>query len=173
MKTIALLAAAGSLAAVTAPAGAAEFAPTSYGAASHVLNVNIALGIHGNTSEYRDPPRHAKAYGRRAKDRDRYYDRRDRYDDRYDSRYRTYDRYGRYVEPRRVTRRDRVWQGDDGRYYCKRDNGTTGLIIGAAGGALLGREIDRRGDRTLGTVLGGAIGALLGREIDRGTARCR
>ena len=26
----------------------------------------------------------------------------------------------------------RLWRGDDGRYYCKRDDGTTGLIIGAA-----------------------------------------
>jgi len=111
--------------------------------------------------------------------RDRYerHDRYDRHDyrgryDRYDRR-QVYDNHGRYIEPRRVSRRDRVWRGRDGRYYCERDNGTTGLIIGAAGGALLGREIDSRGDRTLGTVLGAAIGGLLGREIDRGEARCR
>lgn len=67
----------------------------------------------------------------------------------------------------------RYWRGDDGRYYCKRSNGTTGLIIGAAGGALLGREIDTRGERTTGTVLGAAAGALLGREIQRGRVRCR
>lgn len=84
-----------------------------------------------------------------------------------------YDSRGRYKEPRRVTHNDRVWRGNDGRYYCKRDNGTTGLIIGAAGGALVGRAIDTRGDRTLGTVLGAAVGGLLGREIDRGEARCR
>lgn len=85
----------------------------------------------------------------------------------------TYDRYGRYVEPRRISRGDRVWRGDDGRYYCRRGNGTTGLIIGAAGGALIGRGIDTRGERATGTILGAAAGALLGREIDRGTARCR
>ncbi|MBB5732725.1 hypothetical protein FHS61_001734 [Altererythrobacter atlanticus] len=84
-----------------------------------------------------------------------------------------YDHRGRYVEPRRVKRGDRVWRGNDGRYYCKRDNGTTGLIIGAAGGALLGREIDGGRDKTLGTILGAAAGGLLGREIDRGEARCR
>ncbi|MEL7218853.1 MAG: glycine zipper 2TM domain-containing protein, partial [Pseudomonadota bacterium] len=55
----------------------------------------------------------------------------------------------------------------------KRGNGTTGLIVGAAGGALLGRAIDTRGDRTVGTLLGGALGAVIGREIDRGSARCR
>jgi hypothetical protein len=79
---------------------------------------------------------------------------------------------GRY-ETERVGRNTRVWRGDDGRYYCRRSNGTTGLIIGAAGGALLGRAVDTRGERTTGTILGAAIGALAGREIDRGRARCR
>ena len=113
-----------------------------------------------------DPPRWAPAHG---------YDRNhDRYDVRYDRRDdRRYDDRGRYREPRRVSRDDRVWQGRDGRYYCERDNGTTGLIIGAAGGALLGRTIDTRGDRTVGTLVGGVLGGLLGREIDRGEARCR
>lgn len=84
-----------------------------------------------------------------------------------------YDRYGRYYEPRRLTRNDRMWRGNDGRYYCKRDNGTTGLIIGAAGGALAGRMVDTQGDRATGTVVGAALGALLGREIDRGELKCR
>lgn len=105
------------------------------------------------------------------------YDRRDRNNNRnYNNRsrqHRVYDDRGRYVEPRRVNRDDRVWRGNDGRHYCQRSNGTTGLIIGAAGGALLGREIDGGRDRTVGTVLGAALGGLLGREIDRGQARCR
>jgi hypothetical protein len=84
-----------------------------------------------------------------------------------------YDQHGRYYEPHRVNSRDQVWRGRDGRYYCKRKNGTTGLLIGAAGGALLGREIDGGRDRTAGTLLGAAAGGLLGREIDRGNARCR
>src|SRR3569833_467869 len=87
--------------------------------------------------------------------------------------YSTYDRYGRYNQPRRISSRDRVWRGNDGRYYCQRDNGTTGLIIGAAGGALLGRSIDEHGDRTLGTVLGGILGGLLGQQTDKSDARCR
>jgi hypothetical protein len=85
----------------------------------------------------------------------------------------TYDDYGRYREPRRLHRGDRVWRGNDGRYYCQRDNGTTGLIIGAAGGALLGRAVDTRGERTTGTILGAVLGGLLGRELDKGSARCR
>jgi hypothetical protein len=99
--------------------------------------------------------------------RDRYRDRRGhRYDDRY------YGGRGRYHDER-IYRNTRVWRGHDGRYYCRKSNGTTGLIIGAAGGALLGRSVDTYGDRTTGTVLGAALGALLGREVDRSSARCR
>ena len=77
-----------------------------------------------------------------------------------------------YGEP--VHANTRVWRGEDDRYYCRRSNGTTGLVIGAAGGALLGREIaGRYGDRTLGAILGAAGGALLGREIAKSGARCR
>lgn len=89
---------------------------------------------------------------------------------RYDNRY---DNQGRYRQPHNLGRNDHVWRGRDGRYYCKRDNGTTGLIVGAAAGALLGRSLDGGRDRTLGTLLGGAGGALLGREIDRGGMKCR
>lgn len=93
----------------------------------------------------------------------------DRYDRRGDRR--DYGRYDRnYGEP--VYRDTRVWRGRDGNAYCRRSDGTTGLIVGAAAGALLGREIDSRGDRTLGTILGGAAGALLGKSVDSGT-RCR
>jgi outer membrane lipoprotein SlyB len=66
----------------------------------------------------------------------------------------------------------REWRGKDGRMYCRRKNGTTGLVIGAAAGALAGRAIDTRGDRATGTIIGAAGGALLGREIQKGR-RCR
>ncbi|KPH64811.1 glycine zipper 2TM domain-containing protein [Novosphingobium aerophilum] len=91
--------------------------------------------------------------------------------DRYDRR--DYDSRGRYKEPRRMSRNDHAWRGRDGRYYCKRDNGTTGLIIGAGAGALAGHEIAGSGDQTLGTILGGVAGGLLGREIDKGDVKCR
>ena len=67
----------------------------------------------------------------------------------------------------------KVWRGADGRLRCKRSDGTTGLIVGAAGGALVGRAIDTRGERATGTILGAAAGALLGREVDRSRYRCR
>lgn len=62
----------------------------------------------------------------------------------------------------------RYWRGEDGRNYCRRSDGTVGLIVGGAGGALLGRAIDTRGERATGTILGAAAGALVGRELDRG-----
>ena len=82
-----------------------------------------------------------------------------------------YNSRGEYVQPRRVSS-NQVWRGNDGRYYCRRSNGTAGLVIGAAGGALLGRAIDTRGERATGTILGAAAGALIGREVQK-SMRCR
>lgn len=69
----------------------------------------------------------------------------------------------------------REWRGKDGRQYCRKSDGTTGLIVGGVGGALLGRTVDTRGDRTVGTLGGAALGALAGREVERSTSkrRCR
>ncbi|MBI1199444.1 MAG: glycine zipper 2TM domain-containing protein [Phenylobacterium sp.] len=102
-----------------------------------------------------DPPPWAPAHGYRHKAAHRYDDR------------------GRYVQPVVISRSDRVWRGNDGRYYCRRDNGTTGLVIGAAVGALAGRELSRGGDRTLGTIVGAVGGGLLGKAIDSGDLKCR
>jgi len=66
----------------------------------------------------------------------------------------------------------KVWRDSHGRMRCKRSNGTTGLIVGAAGGALLGRAIDTHGERATGTIVGAAAGALVGRSIDRNRYRC-
>jgi hypothetical protein len=83
-----------------------------------------------------------------------------------DAQRRYYDRDGYYNGP--------TWRGRDGRYRCRRPDGTTGLIIGGAAGALIGRELDGGRDRTTGTIVGAAAGALIGREVDRGNRRrCR
>ncbi|WP_260927237.1 glycine zipper 2TM domain-containing protein [Novosphingobium sp. 9] len=84
-----------------------------------------------------------------------------------------YDSHGRYRTPHRMGRNDHAWRGRDGRYYCRRDNGTTGLLIGAGVGALAGNAVAGRGDKTLGTVIGGVAGGLLGRSVDRGDLKCR
>ena len=61
-----------------------------------------------------------------------------------------------------------------GRSYQRCKSGTTGAIVGGAGGALLGREVAGRGDRTIGTILGAAVGGLAGRELTRTKRRnCR
>lgn len=120
-----------------------------------------------------DPPSWAPAHGKRAKERARQAERRyDRREHRREVR-RIYDDRGRYYQPRRITRNSYMWRGRDGRYYCRRDNGTTGLVIGAGVGALAGHQIAGSGNRTLGAILGGTVGALLGREIDRGSLSCR
>ena len=82
-----------------------------------------------------------------------------RYDRAYGSAYRDgYNRPPRYD--------DRGYR--DQRAYRRCSDGTTGTIIGAIAGGLLGRAIDDRGNHATGTVLGGVGGALAGRAIDRG-----
>jgi outer membrane lipoprotein SlyB len=71
-----------------------------------------------------------------------------------------------------MTRNDRIYRGQNGQYYCRRNDGTTGLIIGGGLGALLGNQINIGGSRTVNTIIGGAAGALLGQAIDRGNLRC-
>jgi hypothetical protein len=67
---------------------------------------------------------------------------------------------------------------DDGyrnRNYRNRrcGNGTTGLIVGAVAGGLLGKAVvGRRGDGTAGAIVGAGLGALGGRAIDRSDDRC-
>lgn len=71
-----------------------------------------------------------------------------------------------------MTRGDRAYRGRDGRYYCRRSDGTTGLIIGGAIGALIGYELDRGSSSLIGTLIGAGTGALLGREVELGRLRC-
>jgi hypothetical protein len=61
---------------------------------------------------------------------------------------------------------NRNYHGRDRSYYehCKRSSGTTGLIAGGAGGALVGNAL---GGGLLGTVAGGVGGALLGKHLDK------
>ncbi len=104
--------------------------------------------------------------GREAGDRDPYatsYDARQYYRD--DQRY----------QERRLAMNDEVYRGSDGRYYCKRNDGTTGLIIGAVGGGAIGNVIDGGHNRVAGTLIGGALGALAGKSIDQSNSdvRCR
>ena len=148
----------------------------------------IVLGVTALAASFTALPTAAEAGGGRYYDRgyyDRgYYDRgyydRGYYDDGYYAPRRVYRQrhYNRYARPRYY---DNGYHGRsyrDDRYYGRRrcGSGTTGAIIGGAGGALIGREIGRggrgyygrRGSGTGGAIIGGAVGALLGREIGRG-----
>ncbi|QKR99411.1 hypothetical protein F9288_06960 [Sphingomonas sp. CL5.1] len=78
----------------------------------------------------------------------------------------------RYRE-RRLGSNDRVYVGQDGRYYCRRNDGTTGLIVGGIAGGALGAAIAPGGSGLLGALLGGAGGALLGKSVDKSNVRCR
>ena len=101
-------------------------------------------------------------------DGDRYYDNRGNGGQRYYGGGRDYDR--------------NYYRGGRGGYYQRdayrgsgrrcRGDGSTGLIIGAIAGGLLGNSVAGYGDRTVGTVIGGGAGALAGRAIDRSDDRC-
>jgi glycine zipper 2TM protein len=86
-----------------------------------------------------------------------------------------YYRDGPQYRERALSSNDEVYRGSDGRYYCKRSDGTTGLLIGGAGGAVLGNVIDGGRHRAAGTLIGGALGALLGRSVEQSQQdyRCR
>ncbi len=79
-----------------------------------------------------------------------------------------------YAE-RRLGSDDEIYRGSDGRYYCKRGDGTTGLVIGGAAGGILGNVIDGGRHRGAGTLIGGALGALMGRAVEQNQneIRCR
>lgn len=157
-RTVSLVLAAGGLA-IAAPASALPAAHSSAYARTAPIYDAPTASYDDDHDDRWDRGRH-RGWDKR--------DRKHRYRDY--SRYRSYQPRSYYGEP--VYRNTRVWRGDDNRYYCRKSDGTTGLLIGGAVGALLGREVAGRGDRTLGAILGAAGGALLGKSIDSGT-RCR
>ncbi|WNO54394.1 glycine zipper 2TM domain-containing protein [Stakelama saccharophila] len=83
-----------------------------------------------------------------------------------------YYRSGDY-QPRPLDKNDVVYRGSDGRYYCKRDDGTTGLIVGGLAGGVLGNIIAPGGSKTLGTIIGAAGGAIAGQQVDKGDVKCQ
>ncbi|MGB5076231.1 MAG: glycine zipper 2TM domain-containing protein [Sphingorhabdus sp.] len=84
-----------------------------------------------------------------------------------------YYRETRKQRERRLSERDRIYRGQDGRYYCRHSDGSTGLIVGAIAGGVLGNVIAPGRSETLGTILGAIAGGIVGREIDRDDIKCR
>ena len=128
-----------------------RFASTLVAASVFLVPVTPAMAHHHYDRGYENGDR---GYGY---NQDRYYANQD-YDRRYDNQRDYSERYN--------NQRDR--------YYCsnRRSSGTTGLVLGAIAGGLLGREVvGRHGDRTAGAIIGAGAGALGGRAIDRSGGR--
>lgn len=108
-----------------------------------------------------------------------YYDQYGSYDyDRPDPRYGRYDADNYYRNDRRYRERylaenDRIYRGRNGRYYCRRSDGTTGLIVGGLAGGVAGNIIAPGDSKTLGTVLGAIGGAVIGASVDKSSKRVR
>ncbi len=126
--------------------------------------------IRNNRSSYNDPRNNDPRYNDPRYNDPRYAD---RDENGYDAA--RYYRDGPNYQERVLAQDDRVYRGNDGRYYCRRNDGTTGLIIGAIGGGVLGNVIDGGRSRAVGTLLGGALGAVAGKAIDQNGSqvRCR
>jgi len=75
--------------------------------------------------------------------------------------------------PRVLGRNDPIWRGYDNRYYCRRSDGTTGLIIGGLAGGTLGNVLAPGGSKVLGSIIGGTVGAVIGNSVDRNRVVCR
>jgi len=84
-----------------------------------------------------------------------------------------YYRDGPNYNERQVAANERVYRGNDGRMYCRRSDGTTGLIVGAIAGGAIGNALAPGGSEVLGTLLGAGGGAVIGQQVDSGSVHCR
>lgn len=70
---------------------------------------------------------------------------------------------------------DNGYYGGGYRYRQHRCSGTTGLVLGAGAGALIGRSLGRgsgyyhHNSGTTGAIVGAALGALVGRHVEKST----
>jgi hypothetical protein len=146
----------------------------------HTIAKAVVSALMASTLAFQPTPSLAQ---KRHKHQDRYDDRHYRADwrdegDRNGRRdERSYDparhyRSGPDYRAYRMGASDRIYRGSDNRYYCRRDDGTTGLIVGGMAGGVLGHIIAPGGSKTLGAILGAGAGALIGRQVDKGV-ECR
>jgi hypothetical protein len=131
------------------------------------------VGLSPTPLVAKDQGHHDDKWDRHDDKRDRRDDVRDAYKQGYWDASRHYRNDDRRYKPRHLGRNDVIYRGSDNRYYCKRDDGTTGLIIGGVGGGVLGNIIAPGGYKTLGTIIGAGAGALIGRQVDKGDVVCR
>ena len=176
MKTITSLAALAAALVVAAPASAQT--TTRYNSSSSYQDEEARFDAAQRRfdNEYEQYQAAVDRYRRARTSRSSYDDRGPdpRYEDDENYEPSRYYRSGNYQE-RVLTQDERVYRGEDGRYYCKRNDGTTGLIVGAAAGGLFGNIIAGRRSSTVGTLLGAIAGGAAGASIDRNQqqVRCR
>src|SRR5688500_7254510 len=114
--------------ALAVPTMLASALPAQAASAYHPQTTSAETWNQHDRDGYRD------RWERDDRGRQREWGGRERYD-RYQGGYygqRQYNQRPYYDEP--VYRNTRVWRGEDNRYYCRRSNGTTGLIVGGAAG---------------------------------------
>ena len=83
--------------------------------------------------------------------------------------YREDPRYHDYV----LSSNDRIYRGENGQYYCRRSDGTTGAIVGGLAGGVIGNIIAPGDSKVLGTILGAGAGAAVGAAATTGEVHCR
>jgi hypothetical protein len=159
--------------ALTALPAAAAAQPGYYGGGYYGNSYDRNRDGYVSRNEARQAQRDQRQYQRQVQRSQRQYQRQvERYG--YNGYYGNNYNYGQYYNNRGYYTGP-TWRGNDGRYYCRRSDGTAGTLIGGAAGALIGSQVAGRGDRTLGAVLGGVLGAVIGNSVDRddGGRRCR
>ena len=119
-----------------------------------LISLMVALLTIAGVPVMADPPHWAPAHGRRA------------------HKGHGHETYRPKRHVRVIRYNERIYRGKDGRYYCRRSDGTMGLVVGAAVGGLIGNRLSRGDSETIGTLIGAGAGALLGQAIDRGTLHC-
>lgn len=133
-----------------------RFASTLVAASVFLVPVTPAMAHHRDYDRGYENDDRGYGYGY-GYNQDRYYANQD-YDRRYDNQRDYNERYN--------NQRSRYYRSN----RC--NSGTTGLVLGAIAGGLLGREVvGRHGDRTAGAIIGAGAGALGGRAIDRSGGR--
>ena len=79
----------------------------------------------------------------------------------------THYRAGPQYRARLLDAAERVYRGAGADYYCKRGDGTTGLIVGAVDGFTLGDAVEPGHSRTAGTLIQGYVATLEGQAYYR------
>lgn len=79
-------------------------------------------------------------------------------------------RSGSQYRERVLASDERVYRGSDGRNYCRRSDGTTGLIVGASTNSMLGNVLSGGRSSTVGVLLGAILN---GSTSASAQVRCR